>query len=180
VVDREAHLAEYERQIRQQLLLEQELAEVARAQVRIPAGRLLPMLGAHQHRTRPLEAAMPVRDESGGERRGRGESGRAPRLGLKTERLWNCASRKQWHSPTFRLNVQLHSELMRPQTRSAVAPVKDGEARTLPEPPFPRHPALLNDEGVDYAALERAAIEGRREWTAPESCERCAVWALPY
>jgi activator of 2-hydroxyglutaryl-CoA dehydratase/predicted nucleotide-binding protein (sugar kinase/HSP70/actin superfamily) len=48
-VDREAHLAEYERQIRQQLLMEQALAEVARAQVRVPPGRLLPMLGAHQH-----------------------------------------------------------------------------------------------------------------------------------
>jgi activator of 2-hydroxyglutaryl-CoA dehydratase/predicted nucleotide-binding protein (sugar kinase/HSP70/actin superfamily) len=48
-VDREAHLAEYERQVREQLLLEQELAEVARAQeLSAPRGRLLPMLGAQQ------------------------------------------------------------------------------------------------------------------------------------
>jgi activator of 2-hydroxyglutaryl-CoA dehydratase/predicted nucleotide-binding protein (sugar kinase/HSP70/actin superfamily) len=49
-IDREAHLAEYERQIREQLLLEQELAELARApDASVPRGRLLPMLGAQQH-----------------------------------------------------------------------------------------------------------------------------------
>jgi len=83
-------------------------------------------------------------------------------------------------APTFRLNVQLHSELMRPQTRSAVAPAPDGEVRRLPEPPFPRHPALLNDEGVDYAALERAAIEGKREWTRAQILRAMRGWALPY
>jgi predicted nucleotide-binding protein (sugar kinase/HSP70/actin superfamily) len=50
LVDHEAHLAEYERQIREQLLLEQELAALASAQqARSPRGRLLPMLGAPQH-----------------------------------------------------------------------------------------------------------------------------------
>ncbi len=49
-IDTEAHLAEYERQIREQLQLEQELAEAARAQqANLPSGRLLPMLGAQQH-----------------------------------------------------------------------------------------------------------------------------------
>src|SRR5262249_3139698 len=49
-VDAGAHLAEFERQLRQQLLLEQELAEVALAQrAEKPSGRLLPMLGAHHH-----------------------------------------------------------------------------------------------------------------------------------
>jgi hypothetical protein len=49
-VDPEAHLAEYERQVREQLLRELELAELARAQERkTPRGRLLPMLGARQH-----------------------------------------------------------------------------------------------------------------------------------
>jgi activator of 2-hydroxyglutaryl-CoA dehydratase/predicted nucleotide-binding protein (sugar kinase/HSP70/actin superfamily) len=49
-VDVEAHLAEYERQIREQLLRERELAGVARAQqTRGPRGRLLPMLGAQPH-----------------------------------------------------------------------------------------------------------------------------------
>jgi predicted nucleotide-binding protein (sugar kinase/HSP70/actin superfamily) len=48
-VDREAHLAAYERRIREQLLLEQELAELAKAQeASIPSGRLLPMLGTRQ------------------------------------------------------------------------------------------------------------------------------------
>jgi predicted nucleotide-binding protein (sugar kinase/HSP70/actin superfamily) len=46
-IDVEARLAEYEHEIRQQLLLEQELAEVMKAQeASIPRGRLLPMLGA--------------------------------------------------------------------------------------------------------------------------------------
>jgi activator of 2-hydroxyglutaryl-CoA dehydratase/predicted nucleotide-binding protein (sugar kinase/HSP70/actin superfamily) len=49
-VDAEAHLAEFERQIREQLLLERELAAVAVAQdASPPRGRLLPMLGAEQH-----------------------------------------------------------------------------------------------------------------------------------
>ena len=56
-VDVDAHLADYERQVREQLLLEHALADVARAQAaRVPRGRLLPMLGAHQHRP---EAATP-------------------------------------------------------------------------------------------------------------------------
>jgi predicted nucleotide-binding protein (sugar kinase/HSP70/actin superfamily) len=48
--DVEQQLADYERQIREQLLLEQELAELAQAQAATPArGRLLPMLGAQEH-----------------------------------------------------------------------------------------------------------------------------------
>ena len=49
-VDREAHLAAYEREIREQLLREQEFAALARAQeASVRRGRLLPMLGAeHQ------------------------------------------------------------------------------------------------------------------------------------
>jgi activator of 2-hydroxyglutaryl-CoA dehydratase/predicted nucleotide-binding protein (sugar kinase/HSP70/actin superfamily) len=51
----EAHLAEYERQIREQLLRELELEELARAaqEAKTPRGRLLPMLGAHQHTQPP-------------------------------------------------------------------------------------------------------------------------------
>jgi activator of 2-hydroxyglutaryl-CoA dehydratase/predicted nucleotide-binding protein (sugar kinase/HSP70/actin superfamily) len=49
-VDQEAHLAAFERQIRQQLLQEQELAELARAQeTHVPRGRFLPMLSGQQH-----------------------------------------------------------------------------------------------------------------------------------
>jgi activator of 2-hydroxyglutaryl-CoA dehydratase/predicted nucleotide-binding protein (sugar kinase/HSP70/actin superfamily) len=48
--DVEQQLADYERQIREQLLLEQELAELAQAQAAAPArGRLLPMVGAQEH-----------------------------------------------------------------------------------------------------------------------------------
>ncbi len=48
-VDVDAHLAAYERQIREQLLLEQELVEFTRAQQKTtPRGRLLPMV-ASQH-----------------------------------------------------------------------------------------------------------------------------------
>jgi activator of 2-hydroxyglutaryl-CoA dehydratase/predicted nucleotide-binding protein (sugar kinase/HSP70/actin superfamily) len=49
-VDVDAHLADYERRIREQLLLEQELAALSLAQdAAPPRGRLLPMLGAQQH-----------------------------------------------------------------------------------------------------------------------------------
>jgi hypothetical protein len=46
-VDREAHLAAYEREIREQLLREQEWEALARAQeASVPRRRLLPMIGA--------------------------------------------------------------------------------------------------------------------------------------
>ena len=49
-VDVDAHLAAYERQIREQLILEQELVELMRAQeANAPNARLLPMLGAEPH-----------------------------------------------------------------------------------------------------------------------------------
>jgi MoaA/NifB/PqqE/SkfB family radical SAM enzyme len=82
--------------------------------------------------------------------------------------------------PTFRLNVELHSDLMQPRTRTAVAPAADGERHTLPEPPFPRHPELLNDAGVDYEALERAAVEGKRKWTRAQIFHTLRAWAVPY
>jgi MoaA/NifB/PqqE/SkfB family radical SAM enzyme len=82
--------------------------------------------------------------------------------------------------PTFRLNVQLHSQLMQPRPRSPVAPAADGQARTLPEPVYPRHPELLNDEGVDFEALERAAVEGKRKWTGTQIRRALRAWAVPY
>jgi activator of 2-hydroxyglutaryl-CoA dehydratase/predicted nucleotide-binding protein (sugar kinase/HSP70/actin superfamily) len=50
--DREAHLAAYEREIREQLLLEQEVAALARArETSSRRGRMLPMLGVQQDAT---------------------------------------------------------------------------------------------------------------------------------
>jgi MoaA/NifB/PqqE/SkfB family radical SAM enzyme len=82
--------------------------------------------------------------------------------------------------PTFRLNVQLHSQLMQPRTRNAVLPAPDDQPRTLPQPPFPRRPELLNDDGVDYAALERSAVAGERKWTRAQILHTMRSWALPY
>jgi len=81
--------------------------------------------------------------------------------------------------PTFRLNVRLHSQLMQPQARSSVAPATGGP-RKLPDPPFPRHPELLNDDGVDYAALERQAVAGKRKWTRKQVLHALRGWAVPY
>jgi MoaA/NifB/PqqE/SkfB family radical SAM enzyme len=82
--------------------------------------------------------------------------------------------------PTFRLDVHLHSELMQPRTRVPVAPAADGQARALPDAMFPHHPELLNDEGVDYEALERAAVEGKRKWTRDQVLRTLRAWAVPY
>lgn len=82
--------------------------------------------------------------------------------------------------PTFRLNVDLHARLMQPHARTALAPAEPGEAKTLPEAVFPRHPELLSDEGVDYAALERQAVEGRRPWTRAQVFHAMRGWAVPY
>ena len=82
--------------------------------------------------------------------------------------------------PTFRLNVRLHSQLMEPRARAPVPTASDGRLRTLPEPPFPRHPELLDDAGVDFDALEHAAVEGRRKWTRPQILNALRAWAVPY
>lgn len=82
--------------------------------------------------------------------------------------------------PTFRLNVDLHSRLMQPRVRTLVPPATDGQLRALPDPVFPRHPELLNDDGVDYEALERAAVQGKRKWTRAQIIHTLRGWALPY
>jgi MoaA/NifB/PqqE/SkfB family radical SAM enzyme len=69
---------------------------------------------------------------------------------------------------------------MQPRVRSSVAPSADGREHVLPDPPFPRHPELLNDEGVDYEALERAAVQGKRKWTRAQIVHALRGWALPY
>ncbi len=81
---------------------------------------------------------------------------------------------------TFRLDLQLHEQLMQPAPRTAVPPAAAGQPVTLPDPVFPQHPELLNDEGIDYDAFERAAIEGRRHWTAGQILHAMRGWALPY
>ena len=83
-------------------------------------------------------------------------------------------------APTFRLNVDLHSRLMKPGAHTPVSPGPDREPRTLPSPVFPRHPELLNDEGVDYEAFERLAIEGRRQWSRAQVLRALRGWAFPY
>jgi hypothetical protein len=81
--------------------------------------------------------------------------------------------------PTFRLDVQLHSQLMEPRSRTPVPTAADGRPHTLPEPAFPRHPKLLDDAGVDFEALERAAVEGRRKWTRAQILNALRAWAVP-
>src|SRR5262245_11003228 len=82
--------------------------------------------------------------------------------------------------PTFRLNVDLHSRLMTPRPSTPVVPVTDGQPLTLPNPVFPQHPELLDDEGIDYDALERAAIEGKRKWSREQILHALRGWAVPY
>ena len=82
--------------------------------------------------------------------------------------------------PTFRLDVRLHSELMRQRACVPAQPATNTQGRSLPEPPFPRHPELLNDEGVDYETLERAAVEGKRKWTRAQIIHAMRGWAVPY
>lgn len=82
--------------------------------------------------------------------------------------------------PTFRLDVNLHSRLMQPRARAGVVPAAGDDGQRLPEPVFPRHPELLTDDGVDYEALERAAIDGRRKWTRAQILHAFRGWALPY
>jgi sulfatase maturation enzyme AslB (radical SAM superfamily) len=49
-------------------------------------------------------------------------------------------------SPTFRLDVPLHSLLTQPGSRAAVLPLLKPER--LREPVFPQHPELLGDDGL--------------------------------
>jgi MoaA/NifB/PqqE/SkfB family radical SAM enzyme len=82
--------------------------------------------------------------------------------------------------PSFRLDVHLHAELMQPKPRAMLGPAPDGTVHTLPEPVFPRHPELLNDDGVDYDALERTAVAGKRKWTRDQIARALRGWAVPY
>ncbi|MDE3155271.1 MAG: radical SAM protein [Acidobacteriota bacterium] len=87
--------------------------------------------------------------------------------------------RDQDAAPAFRLDVHLHEQLTQPADARSVLPPARGPV-SLPEPVFPRHPELLGDDGIDYEACARDAVEGHRRWTAAQVGRAMQGWALPY
>jgi len=80
----------------------------------------------------------------------------------------------------FRLDVELHSLLRNPAKAISPLPSARSEPQTLPEPVFPLHPELLNDEEMD---LDRHGWDDnpyKRRWPAPLVLRAMRGWLYPY
>jgi len=84
--------------------------------------------------------------------------------------------------PPFRLDVQLHDLLKKPEgTKSPLPPPRAGQALKLPEPVFPRRPELLGgDDDSDLPPPAPGVSPYQRRWSAPLVWRALRGWAVPY
>ena len=73
--------------------------------------------------------------------------------------------------PKFRIDVDAHELLMNAGAEGPAPPVAKG--LTLPEPPFPRFPQLLNDPGPEV-------FPEKRHWSAASIYGKMRGWLFPY
>jgi MoaA/NifB/PqqE/SkfB family radical SAM enzyme len=73
--------------------------------------------------------------------------------------------------PKFRIDLDVHYELMSPPTASPQRPVTKG--LTLPEPVFPQYPEKLSDPGPD-------SPPEKRDWTLSQTYRAMRGWLFPY
>lgn len=74
-------------------------------------------------------------------------------------------------APKFRIDVAIHDLLMNGATASTRAPQPKG--MTLPEPLFPRHPHLLQQDGPEV-------LPEKRHWTRQQTYRTMRGWLFPY
>jgi pyruvate-formate lyase-activating enzyme len=81
----------------------------------------------------------------------------------------------------FRLDVPLHDLLTNGSPRKPGPTLVPAHAtsETLPEPVFPQHPALLNQDD-NYEEMLALARQGKRPWTAPLVMRAMNGWLFPY
>ena len=73
--------------------------------------------------------------------------------------------------PKFRIDLNIHSQLMNPDSRGPQVPVAKGKA--LPEPVYPRFPEKLWDPGPETPPE-------KRDWTVPQAYRSMKGWLFPY
>ncbi len=81
----------------------------------------------------------------------------------------------------FRLDVPLHDLLTNGSPRKPGPTLVPAHATSepLPEPVFPQHPALLNQDD-NYEEMLALARQGKRPWTAPLVMRAMNGWLFPY
>jgi MoaA/NifB/PqqE/SkfB family radical SAM enzyme len=73
--------------------------------------------------------------------------------------------------PKFRIDLNIHSQLMNPDSRGPQVPVAKGKA--LPKPVYPRFPEKLWDPGPETPPE-------KRDWTVPQAYRSMKGWLFPY
>jgi MoaA/NifB/PqqE/SkfB family radical SAM enzyme len=81
----------------------------------------------------------------------------------------------------YRLDVHLHELLTNSHSHSDGPSVGVGarELQVFPEPVFPQHPELLNQDD-NYEKMLEQARAGQRKWTAPLVLRAMNGWLFPY
>ena len=74
-------------------------------------------------------------------------------------------------APKFRIDVAIHDLLMNGATPSTRAPQPKG--LTLPEPVFPQHPRLLQQDGPEV-------LPEKRQWNRQQTYRTMRGWLFPY
>ena len=74
-------------------------------------------------------------------------------------------------APKFRIDVAIHDLLMNGGSQAPRTP--QGRGLTLPEPVFPQHPELLDQEGPETPPE-------KREWSREHIYRKVRGWLLPY
>jgi MoaA/NifB/PqqE/SkfB family radical SAM enzyme len=88
---------------------------------------------------------------------------------------------QQPDSRSFRLDVQLHDLLKKPDSRPALVPRPASvPGEKLPEPVFPQYPELLTDESLPQDEHGSPTDPYKRHWTAPLVYRAMRGWMFPY
>lgn len=82
--------------------------------------------------------------------------------------------------PSFRLDVQLHELLYKPQGRPLAPPSPFAQPPRLPEPVFPQHLELLMDDDLPQDQHGSPTEPSKRRWTAPFILRAMRGWLFPY
>jgi sulfatase maturation enzyme AslB (radical SAM superfamily) len=80
----------------------------------------------------------------------------------------------------FRVDVQLHDLLKKPEMSLHFAPSPRATPQELPVPVFPQHPELLTDDWLPQDAHGSADNPYKRHWTASQVFHAMRGWMFPY
>jgi MoaA/NifB/PqqE/SkfB family radical SAM enzyme len=83
-------------------------------------------------------------------------------------------------NPAFRLDVPLHSLLVKSERGRVTPPPRPSQPQSLPEPIFPQHPELLGDDDREPGVRKTNGNPYERHWTAAQIYRTMRGWLFPY